>query len=342
MDLKGPPLLCLLCLAVSQGIRLGRGDCGGGQFACTNGQCIDLAWRCDGTKDCTDDSDELNCPLASCSPLQFSCLTGGECISSDFVCDGEPDCGDGSDEQRACASQHLVPRWNQDGRRVSEAHCVVVPEGRTCSAGQFTCLEGQCIPSKYRCDRVTDCRDISDENNCNYPQCTEKTCANGACYNTSQHCNGLLDCRDGSDELNCTAHCLLHHFQCTNGNCVPLALVCDHWNDCEDNSDEQGCVYQSCSGSEFSCASGRCIPQHWVCDRFNDCGDYSDEKGCDSNSRDCYPGEWGCPGSPACVAVSKVCDGAPDCPWGADEANATAHQTCSKSRDTTTCPHMDR
>ncbi|MEQ2208190.1 hypothetical protein XENOCAPTIV_018966, partial [Xenoophorus captivus] len=64
--------------------------------------------------------------------------------------------------------------------------------------------------------------------------------------------------------------------------------------------------YSSCRGSEFTCSSGRCIPQNWVCDRFNDCGDFSDERGCDSDSRDCYPGEWGCPGSTACIPVGKT------------------------------------
>ncbi|TMS22544.1 Low-density lipoprotein receptor-related protein 2 [Larimichthys crocea] len=241
----------------------------------------------------------------SCTSQEFKCVTSGECISLGFVCDGEEDCIDGSDEQRTCG-------------------------GRTCSPDQFTCQEGQCIPGKYRCDHVKDCLDNSDENNCNYPSCTEKTCANGACYNNSQHCNGLQDCRDGSDEFNCTTqHCPIHQFECANGYCVPQSFVCDHWDDCGDNSDEQGCVYQSCKGNEFTCSSGRCIPQRWVCDHFNDCGDYSDERGCDSNSRDCYPGEWGCPGSTLCIPLAKVCDGKPDCPGGRDETNSTAQQTCS-------------
>lgn len=52
IDAWNNPCVCVCCPA---------GSCGSGQFQCTSGQCINIAWRCDGTKDCTDDSDELNC-----------------------------------------------------------------------------------------------------------------------------------------------------------------------------------------------------------------------------------------------------------------------------------------
>ncbi|KAM9425856.1 low-density lipoprotein receptor-related protein 2 [Pholidichthys leucotaenia] len=310
MGHEGLHLLALLLL-LSQRTDLAQGSCGSDEFQCTDGQCIDIEWRCDGTFDCADNSDELNCPHPSCSSDKFQCVSSGECIPLEFICDGDEDCLDGSDEQRAC-------------------------DGRTCSSDQFTCDDGQCLPFKYYCDHVKDCVDNSDEKNCDYPDCPEKTCANGACYSNSQHCNGMQDCRDGSDEHNCTAqHCPIHHFQCANGFCIPLSFVCDHWDDCGDDSDEQGCVYQSCSGNQFTCTSGRCINQDWVCDGFNDCGDNSDERGCDSNSRDCYPGEWGCPGSTVCIPVSKVCDGNPDCPGNTDETNSTAQQICGLERCST-------
>ncbi|XP_059387967.1 low-density lipoprotein receptor-related protein 2 [Carassius carassius] len=301
MDRLGLYVLALLCLI--HGPYIVQGQCTSGQFQCSNGQCINQDWRCDGTKDCTDDSDEQNCPLPTCSSQQFKCLTGEECIPLAFVCDGESDCTDGSDEQRVCG-------------------------GQTCSSDHFTCREGQCIPKQYRCDHVSDCVDNSDENNCNYPACTEKTCANDACYNNTQHCDGILDCRDGSDESNCTRHCQSHQFECTSGYCIPMPFVCDHWDDCGDNSDEQNCEYRTCSGSEFTCSNGRCMPQQWVCDGINDCGDFSDENGCDPGIRDCYPGKWPCPGSSMCVPINKVCDEHPDCPGGTDESNSTAHLTC--------------
>ena len=32
--------------------------------------------------------------------------------------------------------------------------------------GEFTCDDGQCIKMEERCNQITDCRDESDENNC--------------------------------------------------------------------------------------------------------------------------------------------------------------------------------
>ena len=45
--------------------------------------------------------------------------------------------------------------------------CVLfVSAYRSCSAGQFICDTGKCIPQHWRCDRDDDCRDGSDERGC--------------------------------------------------------------------------------------------------------------------------------------------------------------------------------
>lgn len=303
---------CTLLLAFAACLAPASGqECDSEHFRCENGHCIPASWRCDGTKDCLDDSDETGCPPSSCQSGQFKCQSEGLCIPHSWVCDDEHDCEDGSDEQ----------------------HC----RGTTCSSDQITCSSGECIPNEFRCDHTRDCSDGTDERDCHYPTCTQLTCANGACYNISQVCDGKADCRDSSDENNCTKICSQNEFQCGSGECIPHAYLCDHDHDCEDGSDENSCTYQTCRGNEFTCPSGYCISQDWVCDGEDDCTDNGDEDGCESSTHHihkCYPGEWACPGSGKCIPIGKVCDGTLDCPAGEDESNITQGQNC----DVNLCP----
>lgn len=80
-------------------------DCHANQFTCSNGQCIDLAKKCDQTYDCVDASDETNC--IQCTSDQFACQDK-TCINGTFLCDGKIDCKDGSDEYSCKASGKLL------------------------------------------------------------------------------------------------------------------------------------------------------------------------------------------------------------------------------------------
>ncbi|GFT68034.1 hypothetical protein NPIL_358801, partial [Nephila pilipes] len=80
------------------------------------------------------------------------------------------------------------------------------PTPVNCKKDQFTCTEGECISSLWRCDGESDCADGSDEANCNTTACNAETqlrCDNGQCIPKSWACDGAPDCFDSTDERNC-------------------------------------------------------------------------------------------------------------------------------------------
>uniref|UniRef100_A0A8C3VST0 LDL receptor related protein 8 n=1 Tax=Catagonus wagneri TaxID=51154 RepID=A0A8C3VST0_9CETA len=100
-------LLLLLRLqhlaAAADPLRSGQGpakECEENQFRCRNERCIPSVWRCDEDDDCSDNSDEDDCPKTTCADSDFTC-DNGHCIHARWKCDGEEECPDGSDESEA-------------------------------------------------------------------------------------------------------------------------------------------------------------------------------------------------------------------------------------------------
>uniref|UniRef100_A0A3Q3GLN1 Low density lipoprotein receptor-related protein 12 n=1 Tax=Labrus bergylta TaxID=56723 RepID=A0A3Q3GLN1_9LABR len=102
--------------------------------------------------------------------------------------------------------------------------------------------------------------------------------ANWGCYTEQQRCDGYWHCPNGRDELNCSS-CQEDEFPCSrNGACYPRSDRCNYQNRCPNGSDEKNCFF--CQPGNFHCKNNRCVFESWVCDAQDDCGDGSDEESC--------------------------------------------------------------
>ena len=323
-------------------------SCTRGQHRCggADEKCIPHYWKCDGSVDCMDGSDEPagSCPERICKEGQFQC-TNRNCTLVTAICDGRNDCGDMSDEENC---EHQCPEhefkcvksgrcihgaWKCDG----DADCMDGSDEaeetchkRPCDSNtEFQCDNGKCIPKLWQCDFDNDCGDDSDEPAflCRNRNCTTgwRRCpshSNYRCIPEWLFCDGKDDCRDGTDELpeNCPKCVEKGDFQCRNKRCVAQRWLCDFENDCGDNSDENEAMcrgrYRECSESEFRCANDKCIPARWKCDQDDDCGDGSDEKDC--TEHDCPADKFQCR-SGHCIKKELKCDGDKDCADLSDE-----------------------
>lgn len=116
-----------------------------------------------------------------------------------------------------------------------------------------------CIPKNLRCNGFKDCEMGEDEIDCTKEhRCGTGyfQCVNGECILERKVCDFHYDCKDSSDELNCNdyenkAKCAAGHFQCGDGNCIDERIVCDGIQDCSDGTDEMKCTSLTCAVSEF-------------------------------------------------------------------------------------------
>ncbi|KAK5864268.1 hypothetical protein PBY51_001222 [Eleginops maclovinus] len=195
----------------------------------------------------------------------------------------------------------------------------VTPGIRPCMADEHRCGDGTCILMEYLCDNRADCRDMSDENNCETRQTIPPVFTTTPTTTTS---SSRKPVRPPSPPGPCRAD----QATCQSGECIPRDYICDGERDCSDGSDEFRCGTPSpCEPNEFKCKNGRCALKLWRCDGDNDCEDNSDETDCPTKGPGdrCAPEQFECLSDRTCIPASYQCDDEPDCPDRSDEYGCT-------------------
>ena len=241
-------------------------------------------------------------------------------------------------------------------RNISKStHVCLLPIPQVlCPRRSFQCKDLNCIAADKQCDKIVDCSQGEDEEECEDKNCShgddEEDCGDinppkkeddGSFKKRSgshleakdddRRCShgknekGFGDRRQNTTDVNCQTDCAWPHctcsaqyFQCDGGGCVPAGVICDHQKNCADGSDELYCGNLLCSAGQLPCNDGKmCVDAATWFDGVENCADASDEV--------FHPGE-ACLGiqcrDNTCIPVGWLNDGIADCTEDEDETDS--------------------
>ncbi|KAK7022758.1 hypothetical protein SK128_018107 [Halocaridina rubra] len=232
-------------------------DCKG-QFRCEeNHVCIAIEKVCDRYTDCTDHSDEKNCPS---TPITTTPISSTRILKD------------------------ITPPF-KDNNTCDDFHFFCEMKNRPI-----------CLPFDLHCDHIPDCDDGVDENNCEYPV-TEEPDSDSAEITRDPYWDGYEEDEDDSNTLPIffwPYGSVLETRSSQDGDAIPDSTPESFKRDLSKiyntlsarqrvpvNETRSHGKHGMCRSSHFKCgSSGECHSLKRVCDGTKDCPDGSDEEHC--------------------------------------------------------------
>ena len=266
--------------------------CSSLQFRCMDGTCVLSVYRCDGTDDCFDASDEIACSYKKTdkSPinglphsveclLYFNCNeTHGWHLAIHDVCDGIYTLQFPA-EPKLCRKKQLDHMHIYSSVMTREIKKEEKKDFQLSSLIDLFIKENSIL--LYRNESYKSQKRINSDKTLNITQYLTECNVNGEHRSIDRMCKisaHIRPCHFHFVSVICLIIWCPGMFKCIYSYCIPMSLVCDGHYDCPDGEDELFCSKLVCPGLLKCRGENKCVSVGELCDGQVNCRFTSDDE----------------------------------------------------------------